>query len=631
MTDSSPGDEVKAKKKRPDVAERYKQRKGFEEFVVKASLGKYLQGDNDIKTSLNNAIAARVDAFSRKVVFTSRAILTLIKELFEGHDDVLVPELPNIFDLTFVRHLMLGIEGCHTKTVSKEAHEFVLKHPELIHKTERYEKDSNVYTYGVNKYVTNLKNALKMNLEKQVRKYLKSLENLILIDTTERIFCLYSIMGWKKMPVDCCLEEPRDEVLDIIKQQRRILGLGEGASITPLWYKQQENLLSIIRHRVFLNRLPNSQYKHFNIIPISKMRLNFITIDNDVFIGILKEIGQLKRDTNDFEIKELWRAFFKVHKHETDAKKFSSIVDTDGVSICIHFLRPKKVERTDDAIEEYNTKLKEKFKSDKIRHLACDPGRKNIYTIVEVVKNPMTNAEAIKEYTFTRQQYYAESGINKAKKNTINWSKKIEKPLQNASKVTTKGTLLEDHKRYLDVFFAEFETLWNEYTKPRWAEQRLRLYGGKKRSLETFWNDLLGKENVRRETVIAYGNAKFASGGKGEVSVPNSAALKACTKQKRLEVLFVDEFRTSKICYKTGQLLKQVKVEGADKPLRGLLWCDSTIEGNSKQGAFVNRDLNAAMNILICAKSVTRPAILDRKKAKTRLPKQKIGKILNNK
>jgi transposase len=77
-------------------------------------------------------------------------------------------------------------------------------------------------------------------------------------------------------------------------------------------------------------------------------------------------------------------------------------------------------------------------------------------------------------------------------------------------------------------------------------------------------------------------------------------------------------------------MLKLVEVQGNDKPLRGLLWCSSTIEGNSKQGSFVDRDVNATMNILRCAIEDQRPEILDRSKQRTRLPKQVVGKTIIN-
>ena len=63
-----------------------------------------------------------------------------------------------------------------------------------------------------------------------------------------------------------------------------------------------------------------------------------------------------------------------------------------------------------------------------------------------------------------------------------------------------------------------------------------------------------------------------------------------------------------------------------DEPLRGLVWCGST--RNDKQGSLVKRDVNAALNILKCAKSETRPIIFDRQQAKERLPDWMVGKVL---
>lgn len=84
------------------------------------------------------------------------------------------------------------------------------------------------------------------------------------------------------------------------------------------------------------------------------------------------------------------------------------------------------------------------------------------------------------------------------------------------------------------------------------------------------------------------------------------------------------------MCHHTEQLLQLVKVRGEQNALRGLLWCSSTIDKESKQGAFVNRDVNAALNIYKIAKEVSRPEILDRSKATKRLPKQQLGKVFKN-
>jgi hypothetical protein len=140
-----------------------------------------------------------------------------------------------------------------------------------------------------------------------------------------------------------------------------------------------------------------------------------------------------------------------------------------------------------------------------------------------------------------------------------------------------------------------------------------------------YWNRVLGNEAERdKQIVIAYGSAKFAPGGRGEVSVPTTKAFRACAMQKGVRILVVDEFRTSKLHYMTEQLLHLVKIKGDNKHLRGLLWCCST--SSEKQGFFVNRDINAAWNILQLAIAVERPEIFKRSRNLRRLPKQLIKK-----
>jgi len=85
------------------------------------------------------------------------------------------------------------------------------------------------------------------------------------------------------------------------------------------------------------------------------------------------------------------------------------------------------------------------------------------------------------------------------------------------------------------------------------------------------------------------------------------------------EVKEVDEFRTTKYCNQSHQELydlerKQIKKNGimADEVsvVRGLKWCRST---NCVQNRIKSRDINAAMNILLCYMSLpARPDFLKR-------------------
>ena len=176
-------------------------------------------------------------------------------------------------------------------------------------------------------------------------------------------------------------------------------------------------------------------------------------------------------------------------------------------------------------------------------------------------------------------------------------------------------------KMYLEVVFRVRDVMWKQYTNKRWRQQKFRLYGGKKRVFAKFFN----KIGIDKNTVFAYGAAKFAPGGKKELSVPTTTAYRECA--FRAIVIMTDEFRTSKAYWKTGEILKTVatrRKNGTLKTVRGLLWCGSTNCG------FINRDKNAAINILRCATLPKRPTILNRSLAKERLVQQ-LGKIITNK
>lgn len=463
------------------------------------------------------------------------------------------------------------------------------------------------------------------------------------------------------------LESQYPTILRFVNDVKDFLGLKSQETITEEWLK--DNCYQVLKFYAYiLSKLENAnkervknvhtfeelkkskEWKLFNLIPLTDIRNHFIRIDALGFEGIFKELNiigskkeqkkektkktkgdkevikktkeEQKQEKNKkqneknqeqrFAIKELLESVFKIPKKEN----FTGSILTDGTSICFNYTRPK-IKLTKEEIQKNVDVTKEIFAKKETRKLACDPGREAIYTIVEEGTG--------KIWTLSRDEYYCVSGVFKSRKKTFTWSKEIRPTLNSLSNVSSKGISLESYLKYLDVFVSTYDTLWDEYSKTRWAAQRLRLYGGRKRCFDRFWNKVLGNENTRRrETVIAYGGAKFAAGAKGEMSVPTSRAFKECQKQKGLKILIVDEFRTSKLYYENHQLLHLVKVQGAKNPLRGLLWCCST--SSKKQGFFVNRDVNAAWNILKIA--LERPVIFQRLKTNRRLPKQEILKVI---
>ena len=92
------------------------------------------------------------------------------------------------------------------------------------------------------------------------------------------------------------------------------------------------------------------------------------------------------------------------------------------------------------------------------------------------------------------------------------------------------------------------------------------------------------------------------------MAVPTSRAFKECA--SRFDTTPVDEFRTTALWNGDKEtVLQTVAMKGSGAKVRGLLWYNSTRQHISK---YINRDLNAALNILDCFLLPQRPTAMDR-------------------
>jgi hypothetical protein len=252
--------------------------------------------------------------------------------------------------------------------------------------------------------------------------------------------------------------------------------------------------------------------------------------------------------------------------------------------------------------------------------LGMDPGRSNIYCFALQKDDGRTET-----WKLRRSHYYSASGILASRKQTKTWQRTVQAELAALSQVSTKGTSVPGHEHFLAVNLAVFDAVWQEYMKPRWARQRLRLYGGKRRTMAKFLNGVAEEAKVAgggKPVVVAYGAAKFAPGAKGEVSVPTTRAFKYCA--ERFETVLVDEFRTTQMDVRTGDRLQAVESRKTGSAVRGLLWYSSTNEASR----FVDRDLNAALNIRRCAVLPRRPRELCRIEGQAPLGGMPVGKTI---
>ncbi|KAJ9508344.1 hypothetical protein QJQ45_011855 [Haematococcus lacustris] len=154
-----------------------------------------------------------------------------------------------------------------------------------------------------------------------------------------------------------------------------------------------------------------------------------------------------------------------------------------------------------------------------------------------------------------------------------------------APAASSAGTSLEANLKHITVTLATWDAVWEVYLDPKWARQRLRLYGAQDRALEQFFNkleremaQLSMKRNKRAmQLVVYFGAATIGTAGGWGVD----AVLRACRKvvcrprgtdQLRGRVVLVDEHRTSRVSSAVnGQQPSWSQERG--QPVRGMMWC----------------------------------------------------------
>ncbi|KAJ9516826.1 hypothetical protein QJQ45_027237, partial [Haematococcus lacustris] len=135
------------------------------------------------------------------------------------------------------------------------------------------------------------------------------------------------------------------------------------------------------------------------------------------------------------------------------------------------------------------------------------------------------------EWELTKGQVKHDSELIKAKQDTARCSPAIQPQLQQLAAATQAGTTLDGLHAHILVRKATWDTLWEEYLKPRWRRQRLGLHHAYERVIEGFCKNGGWKAEAVRE------------GFRKLVQQPSRPIM-----DDRPDMLMiVDEFRTSRL------------------------------------------------------------------------------------
>ncbi|KAJ9532989.1 hypothetical protein QJQ45_018072, partial [Haematococcus lacustris] len=345
-----------------------------------------------------------------------------------------------------------------------------------------------------------------------------------------------------------------------------------------------------------------------------------------------------------------WDRWFSTGKLANQGFEFERTVETDGVSVCVHYTRPlptppappsaagpsssnsspaaapgaAAVAAHELGLPRIGKGLAEQrefvFNPATQTGVGIDPGVTQAVSAASGVWDPRTGkllADQLRRWKLTKGQVKHGSGLNNARRDTERWLAPIKPHLQHLAAASSAGTSLEATLKHITVTLATWDAVWEVYLDPKWAQQRLRLYGAQDRTLEQFFKKARLEEDMEEVSMQRHGRAKqlvvfFGAatigtrGGWGADAVLRSCRKVVCrprgTDQRRGRVVLVDEHRTTRVssavngqqpCERqlnkrrntrpadwkppAGQveprLLRPAWSQQRDQPVRGMMWC----------------------------------------------------------
>ncbi|KAJ9515746.1 hypothetical protein QJQ45_008621 [Haematococcus lacustris] len=387
----------------------------------------------------------------------------------------------------------------------------------------------------------------------------------------------------------------------------------------------------------------------FTLTPMSRVGVHFIKVDSKVLHGVCRQLGLTKETREAFTSEPArshhWARWFDTNKLGNQGFAFERLVDTDGVSVCVHYTRPLPPPPAPPAPAASSSSTSSRpsaaaaaahavglphigrgiaemrefvFDPDTQIGVGIDPGVTQAVSAASGVWDPATGqlmADQLRRWKLTKGEVKHASGLNNARRDTERWLAPIKPHLQHLAAASSAGTSLEANLKHITVTLATWDAVWEVHLDPKWARQRLRLYGAQDRALEQFFNKLvremaqlsMERHERAKQLVVFFGAATIGTaGGWGA-----DAVLRACRKvvcrprgagQRQGRVVLVDEHRTSRVssavngqqpCERQLNKLSATRPAGwkppagqvedrlvrpawsqeRGQPVRGLMWC----------------------------------------------------------
>ncbi|KAJ9517952.1 hypothetical protein QJQ45_004267 [Haematococcus lacustris] len=397
------------------------------------------------------------------------------------------------------------------------------------------------------------------------------------------------------------------------------------------------------------SHLPRTCPRPFTMLPMVGVRARHFVIDDRVLHGVLTDLGMTTLTRAQVEADSLphWQKFIQYSQLQNSGWDFARRVETDGVSVSVHFVRNQVVK---EPVEPpcIGRELTATSDFSAATHIAVgvDPGVTQAIKAAHAMRDPVTGQVVRQwEWELTKGQLKHDSGLTKAKQDTARWSTAIQPQLLQLAAATPAGTTMDSLQAHIQALKATWDELWEEYLKPRWRRQRLGLHHAQDRVIEAFCKKVVNgmkwvsRQHYHQERGVAVflGAGRFSQGGwkanavregfRRVVEQPSRPS--ADPRPDRLVI--VDEFRTTRVSSSVharqpcelhlpndqprpedwvppaGQvnqrLLRPAWSLRHSKAVRGLKWCHEA----PSWGRWLDRDTNPCLNFQRIGESMQRP------------------------
>lgn len=571
------------KVRRLDVSRRKQARKNLTTSVLKLSLnGRFCQDSQywtlEAREVMLQLLDEQVESLSQMMVRGSMVANEVLLTCLRGN--LPLPDLST----NFFRHCIVG--KSNNPQISHVLDTRFQNHP-LI---ERVKGDWAAINILTNRYVVNVKNSFHVPfLDRQKAFLIKWLEHREL-DKYYRYDITCEINGWARTT-------PRvfpSEVHELIKRHRQLLQ--EPQDLHP---KLLDPHIVVCYYHELQCFYDNIGCARISLIPLCTPKRHFMTIDSTVLLNMLINVVEKMGENAPCWIKdivlydkmcddaihvcrdEMWRNTFGLKKLNTSSKRqFDYQIDTDGISACFHFSYPKPPDQTERDQNDRSSLMDAK------RIISIDPGRTNMVTAYDTYLDRF--------FTFTRKHYY--SSFRGSMEKLKAWEQKMKPINEEMSEFSLRSANAVKCEGYRNVYFKWYFDIWRSRLALNRARESLNVFFKKRKVLDQFFAKMRGPKDLPKPK-IAYGAASIRPHAHGEMSVPVKYVLKVC--KKFYDTTMVNEYLTTKTHEVCGSRMHPVRNEGepANHWIRGLYWCQTCRK-------FVNRDRNAALNILLAARCI---------------------------